>query len=163
MAGSTVGSQDQCHHNVVSLRTSRHLRQSFHSADSIACDRTIYDFPYLLVSCPLLTIIDPLIHHRLIPHLQTNFERLRIHSQTIRHLVATEAVQNRTILGLFGRQNLKGNNTPQESSVQLAVRQMCTDAPVHNLVSKQSPSIHKQKNPLTSDSPRPAHNAAFPS
>ena len=66
---------------------------------------------------PLLTVLNPFVHHRLVSYPQADLERLRIHRQTVRHLVTSEAVQDRAVLGLFWRQDLERDDASQESRV----------------------------------------------
>ena len=83
-----------------------------------------------MILCPLLTIMDPLVHHCLISHLQSDLEGLWIHRQAVGHLVTSKAVQDRAVLGLFRWQNLERDDASEESRVQFAVREMGTNAPV---------------------------------
>lgn len=66
---------------------------------------------------PLLAIMNPLFHHRLVSNPQSDLERLGIHRQTVGHLIASKAVQDRAVLGLFRRQNLERDDASEESCV----------------------------------------------
>ena len=66
---------------------------------------------------PLLAIMNPLVHHRLVSDPQSDLERLWVHRQTIGHLVTSEAVQDWAVLGLFRRQNLERDDASEESRV----------------------------------------------
>ena len=66
---------------------------------------------------PLLTIMNPLVHHRLVSDPQSDLEWLGIHRQTVGHLITSEAVQDWAVLGLFRRQNLERDDASEESRV----------------------------------------------
>jgi hypothetical protein len=109
---------------------------------------------------PLLAVTDPLVHHRLVSDPQSHLEWLRVHRQTVRHLVATKAVQDRAILGLFRRQDLKRDNASEEGCVQFAVREMGANAPI---VIKSAAILHvfAIDSLLTCGCQRLERNAAF--
>lgn len=79
---------------------------------------------------PLLAIIDPLIHHRPISNFKPDLERLRVHRQPIRQLVATEAVEDRFVLRVLRWQDFERNDASQERGVEFAVGKVSADAPI---------------------------------
>lgn len=78
----------------------------------------------------LLALKNPLVDHRPVSHPQPDLERLGIHGQAIRQLVAAKAIQDRPVLRFLGRQDLEGDDQAQERGVQLAVGEVGADAPV---------------------------------
>jgi hypothetical protein len=81
------------------------------------------------IPCPLLALRNPLVYHGAISNPQSHLERLAIHRKPIRHLITTEAVQNRLVTGFLRRQDFKGDDAAQEGRVQLAVGKVGADAP----------------------------------
>jgi len=110
---------------------------------------------------PLLTIMNPLVHHSLVSHPQSDLERFGIHRQTVRHLVTAEAVQDRAIIRLLRRQNLEGDDASEEGCVQFAVRKMGTNTPIDVVISRPIVRVLATDNSLTCGFQRPAHNVAF--
>lgn len=78
---------------------------------------------------PLLTLRNPLVYHGAISNPQSNLEWFAIHCKPIRHLIATEAVQNRLVTGFLRRQDFEGDDAAKEGRVQFTVGKVGANAP----------------------------------
>jgi predicted transcriptional regulator len=78
---------------------------------------------------PLLALRDPPIDHRAIPNLQSHLERLAIHRESVRHLVAAETVEDRLVAGFLRWEDFEGDDAAEEGGVEFAVGEVGADAP----------------------------------
>jgi len=80
--------------------------------------------PTLQIPRPLLTLPHPLLQPPQIPRSKPAFKRLRISRQTRRNSITLQRIQNRLILFILRRINMKRRKQPNKRRVEFSISEM---------------------------------------